>query len=798
MSRHRARYQTSRRNAFRLSLSGRNGEVNVRSDACPSDEMLLAFNLGELPEAVLESIREHQDSCFPCELRARQLDDQTDLVIDTLRRAMTQATGTVGAESSSNVKNGTDLVPWFEGPCRVPSDRDEGSDDSSQPSMAGRPGDSHDSPPTDRAEPKPPVLPDYEVGESLLGRGSTGVVYKARHLKLNRIVALKMIAGTSSQVSAIFEIEAKAVARLQHPNIVQIFDIGTHEGQPFLALEFVEGGSLDQKIAGRPQPPHFAAEMVRTLALAADHAHRQGIVHCDLKPLNILITPEGVPKIADFGVAKWLESEDQWGQDGEILGTPRYMAPEQASGSVRCVGPTTDVYSLGVILYEMLIGRPPHYSSKSFETLTLVRDQEPVPPRQLQPRVSRDLETIVLKCLRKEPAKRYSNARALAEDLERVLSGLPILARPINRVEQVSMWVKRHRMACSLTILTAVWLATCGLLAWRYHAMLHLYHTVLSRVSPLESNDQLGNLRMTIPQAADGSIHLTGSTAAISGDTLAIEAHYGNLGYWHSDNDRAVWAFRVDRPATFAVSLDYACLDASAGNRYELRVGDDVIRGTTVGTGSWSNYQSFVVGELKIPAGVHRLEVRLTEQVRTALFDLRDHVEGSVGPDRERLGDSGVSRRFWAVQRDDRQRRAIRPATAPGGEHGLGILPDLLGGLEDLLEGPFIIVLAVGRRVVATDLGPVEIDPATVVGRQVVASRHHEEIPLALLDVDHRLAMGQVPADGVVVIPGGRVVDRQGEIAAALPGAVVAQAFAGLELIAAGFGLPGLAFRFHG
>jgi serine/threonine protein kinase len=584
--------------------------------------MLLAFNLGELPEAVLESIREHQESCFRCELRARQLDDQTDLVIETLRRAMTQPTGKVGARSSGTLENGTELVHLVEGWCLVQSDRDEGSDDPSEPSMAGRHGDSHGSLSTECAERKPPVLPDYEVGESLIGRGSTGVVYKARHLKLNRIVALKMIAGTSSKVSAIFEIEAKAVARLQHPNIVQIFDIGTHEGQPFLALEFVDGGSLDQKIAGRPQPPHFAAEMVRTLAMAADYAHRQGIVHCDLKPSNILITPEGVPKIADFGVAKWLESDDQWSQDGDILGTPRYMAPEQAIGSVQCVGPMTDVYSLGVILYEMLIGRPPHYSSTSFETLTLVCEQEPVPPRQLQPKLSRDLETIALKCLRKEPAKRYSDARALAEDLERFLTGLPILARPINTVERACVWVKRHRMACSLTIITALWLATCGLLAWRYHAMLRLYHTVLSSVSPMESNAQLGKPLMTIPQAADGSIHLRGSMAAISGDTLALEAHFGNLGYWHSDNDRAVWTFRVDRPATFTVSLDYACQDASAGNRYEIRVGDDVIRGMTVGTGAWSNYRSFLIGELNIPAGIHRLEVRLTDQVRTALFDL--------------------------------------------------------------------------------------------------------------------------------------------------------------------------------
>ena len=191
-----------------------------------------------------------------------------------------------------------------------------------------------------------PILPDYEIGESLLGSGSMGVVYKARHLKLNRVVALKMLVGKSRKASELFEIEAKAVAQLQHPNIVQIFDIGNNGGQPFLVLEFVGGGSLEERIAGRSQPVPRAVELIRTLALAADYAHRQGIVHCDLKPSNILITPEGVPKIADFGVAKWLESNDLWTRDGDIVGTPCYMAPEQASGQVNSVGPATDVYSL--------------------------------------------------------------------------------------------------------------------------------------------------------------------------------------------------------------------------------------------------------------------------------------------------------------------------------------------------------------------------------------------------------------------------------------------------------------------
>jgi serine/threonine-protein kinase len=563
-------------------------------DPCPTDEVLAAFSLGDLPESELDAIREHQESCPRCETRARELDPRIDPVIAAIRRT-----------AARSVEPGGPPDEATDGPAEA-----EGT---ASTSTAGRAA-------------GPPVLPDYEVGESLLGRGSTGIVYRAVHRKLNRVVALKMIAGTSSRVSALFQSEAMAVARLQHPNIVQIFDIGQYDGQPFLALEFVEGGSLDQKIAGRPQPPRLAAELVRTLAMAADHAHRQGIVHCDLKPSNILMTPEGTPKIADFGVARWLEGDDLWREPGEIVGTPRYMAPEQAGGMVHAVGPSTDVYSLGVILYELLTGRTPHDSSTPFETLALVCDQEPIPPRHLQPRLPRDLETIALKCLRKEPSRRYADARALAEDLERFLAGLPILARPINVFERSCIWARRHKAATTLGVIAALWLVTAGLWYWHYDAMLRRHDIELDRARWGEPRVVPGNRPEVVVQAADGSIRLDAANAAIFGSTLVFEQPFGNLGYWRSNNDRVSWRFRVDRPSRFGVSLEYACAANSAGNTYEIRVAGHPMRGEVRGTGaadSWSNYRPFPAGEVDLPAGTHRLEVGLSGPLREALFDLR-------------------------------------------------------------------------------------------------------------------------------------------------------------------------------
>jgi serine/threonine-protein kinase len=293
-----------------------------------------------------------------------------------------------------------------------------------------------------------PVVAGYKIlGQ--LGRGGMGVVYKARQRGLNRFVALKMVlagAHADSDQLARFQIEAEAVARLQHPNIVQIHEVGEHDGMPFFSLEFVDGGPLDRKLGGKPQPPREAAQLCATLARAMHFAHAQGIIHRDLKPANVLLTADGIPKITDFGLAKRLETEEDSSQTrtGTVIGTPSYMAPEQARGDVRELGPHSDLYSLGAMLYEFITGKPPFRGRTSMDIVVKVTREEVVPPSRLQPDVPRDLETICIKCLQKEPAKRYTNCYELAEDLNRFLIGEPIQARPVGNSERVVRWCRRN------------------------------------------------------------------------------------------------------------------------------------------------------------------------------------------------------------------------------------------------------------------------------------------------------------------------------------------------------------------
>ena len=311
------------------------------------------------------------------------------------------------------------------------------------------------------------AIPGYEILEEL-GRGGMGVVYKVRQTALKRLVALKMIlsGGHAGKAElARFRTEAEAVARLQHPNIVQIHEIGEHDGIPFFSLEYCAGGSLAKLLAGTPFPPREVAHLVETLARAMDHAHQHQIIHRDLKPANVLLAvdqhlsavgrdPEHspsaerrpltafTPKITDFGLAKKLDDAGQTAS-GAVMGTPSYMAPEQASGESKEVGPLADVYALGAILYECLTGRPPFKAAKSLDTIMQVIESEPVPPTQLQPKTPPDLETICLKCLRKEPDKRYAGAGELAEDLRRFLANEPIRARPVGRLERALRWCQR-------------------------------------------------------------------------------------------------------------------------------------------------------------------------------------------------------------------------------------------------------------------------------------------------------------------------------------------------------------------
>jgi WD40 repeat protein/tRNA A-37 threonylcarbamoyl transferase component Bud32/DNA-directed RNA polymerase subunit RPC12/RpoP len=308
----------------------------------------------------------------------------------------------------------------------------------------------------------------YEIlGE--LGRGGMGVVYKARHVKLGRVVALKMILvaeHAGPEDLARFQTEAEAVARLQHPNIVQIYEVGEQDGRPFFSLEFCAGGSLEKKLSGIPLPPKEAARLAETLARAMHAAHEAGVIHRDLKPANVLLTQDDTPKITDFGLAKKLDEAGQTAT-GAVMGTPSYMAPEQAGGTSKEIGPATDVYALGAIVYELLTGRPPFRAATSLDTILQVISDEPVPPKQLQPTVPRDLETICLKCLQKEPGKRYASAAALAEDLERFRKGEPIRARPVGRVERGWRWCRRNPVGAGLVaaVLLGIALAT-GLAVW--------------------------------------------------------------------------------------------------------------------------------------------------------------------------------------------------------------------------------------------------------------------------------------------------------------------------------------------
>ncbi|HEV3387297.1 MAG TPA: protein kinase, partial [Gemmata sp.] len=299
--------------------------------------------------------------------------------------------------------------------------------------------------------------PGYLI-ERELGRGGMGIVYLARHVRLNRLVALKMVlsgAHAGHQELIRFLQEAESIAHLHHPNIVAIYEVGTHAGRPFFTLEFCEGGNLAQKLAGSPVPPKEAAELSRILARAVAHAHAAGIVHRDLKPQNVLLASDGSPKVTDFGLAKRTGSGSDLTATGAVMGTPSYMSPEQAQGA-KDAGPSSDVYSLGAILYECLTGRPPFRAATAFDTILQVVADDPAPPRQLNPQVPPDLETICLKCLQKFPDKRYQSADALVDDLSRWLNGEPISARPPTQWERWRRWVRKHPVRAFAIIAVSV------------------------------------------------------------------------------------------------------------------------------------------------------------------------------------------------------------------------------------------------------------------------------------------------------------------------------------------------------
>lgn len=319
----------------------------------------------------------------------------------------------------------------------------------------------------DHAQPNWPEIPGHKI-LGLLGRGGMGVVYKASQLKLGRVVAIKMVSTEAAPESlARFQIEAQAVASLQHPNIVQIYEVGDADGRPYIALEFVDGRTLSDRLSGKPQPPHESAEIVEQLARAMHYAHQRSIIHRDLKPANVLLTSDGTPKISDFGLAKRLAEDSSQTRTGAVMGTPDYMAPEQASGNSALIGPATDVHALGAILYDMLTGRPPFKGTSVFDTLAMVASAVPVPPRKLHGAVHRDLETICLKCLEKEPRHRYASAAELADELRRFLRSEPVRARPVSLWRRSVRCVARRPAVAALAVAVTI-VATGGVagMAW--------------------------------------------------------------------------------------------------------------------------------------------------------------------------------------------------------------------------------------------------------------------------------------------------------------------------------------------
>lgn len=419
--------------------------METRDQVCPSASALSDFGLGKLDGASAEAISRHLEACSLC--RQQVADLPGDDLIEGLRRAHLAQDGD-GARFSeqSTVHSGRD---WDNKQAGAP---DHPSFDDTAPWSA------HDAAPLETF----PQVPGYEIlGE--LGRGGMGVVYRARQSRANRIVALKMIlAGnlaTSEEISR-FHREAEAAAKLDHAGIVPIFEVGEGSGQHFFSMSLVDGPNLADRLARGPLSPRDAAAMVEKIATAVEYAHGRGIIHRDLKPRNILLTSDGQPKITDFGLAKNLEADQAQTASGAILGTPGYMSPEQARGQAGLIDIRSDVYSLGAILYCVLTGRPPFQAQSLVETLRQVVECEPASPRLLNPAVSRDLETICLRCLAKEPGERLQTAQELADELRRYLRGEPIRSRRTGPIARALRWTRRKPLAAALCVAVVVLLAS--------------------------------------------------------------------------------------------------------------------------------------------------------------------------------------------------------------------------------------------------------------------------------------------------------------------------------------------------
>ena len=480
----------------------------------PNAETLEAYGLGTLDDARAEDIARHLEDCPAC--RRHVAEAAPDSFLGRLRDAQVRLETSASAEGNPPHGPQTDPERTAGNPAAGPEPSAADPGVAAVPTVG--PPSRPSGPRPERAVADEPTFDPVTTGESpmvsddthaavedgstgaglqpgtrigyfgdyellkVLGEGGMGIVYKARQLSLNRSVAVKMIRAArfpSADEVRRFQNEAEAVARLDHPNIVPIFEVGQFEDQHYFSMKLIGGESLDKRLKEYVADPRRAAQLVAMIADAIHHAHQRGILHRDLKPANILIDPEGQPHVTDFGLAKRVEGDSDLTRSGAIMGTPAYMAPEQASGKLGVVTTVTDVYGLGAILFALLTGRAPFGGTTVLDTLEQVRERPPDSPRRLNPRVPRDLDVICLKCLAKDPARRYPSAQALADDLGCYLAGTPISARPTRVLERGWLWCRRNPW-----LAVAVGTAAAALVAVLFFSL--LYARQQSRIADRE------------------------------------------------------------------------------------------------------------------------------------------------------------------------------------------------------------------------------------------------------------------------------------------------------------------------